>query len=272
MSRRIFANHCHIYPKKRRPNGTVDALKATMEECGIEKAVTFAPFPHVMKDSNLTQNQNEFLAEQIKNDDRFVGFGTVNFDQDDIADQVRHIASLGFKGIKIHPAAQEISVVGEKAFECYAEAVEQGLFLSFHTGLHWHRLKDYHPVLFDEVAWHFPELQFSMEHIGGYHFFRDALAVICNNARHEPHANVYAGWTSVTDDIKGDIWSLSDEELLAVIHQTGSEQSIFGTDFPFKSPKRIHTAIDRFEALPISEEAKDGLFGQNLARALGIEF
>lgn len=272
MSRRIFANHCHIYPKERRPKGTVDALKETMEKCGIEKAVCFAPFPYVMRDAGLTQNNNEFLAEGIKNDERFVGFGTVDFDRDDIADQVRHIAALGFKGIKVHPAAQEISVVGEKAFALYAEAVEQKLFLSFHTGLHWHRIKDYHPLLFDEVAWHFPDLQFSMEHIGGYHFFRDALAVMCNNARHTPHANVYAGWTSVTDTDKNDIWSLSDDELLAVIRQTGDEMSIFGTDFPFKNAKKINAAIERFEALPISEEAKDSLFGKNLARALKIDF
>ncbi len=272
MSQRIFANHCHIYPKGHRRNGTVDTLKAVMEECGIEKAVAFAPFPHVMKDAGLTQDRNEYLARQITNDERIVGFGTVDFDRDDIADQVRHIASLGFKGVKVHPAAQEISVVGEKAFALYAEAVEQGLFLSFHTGLHWYRIKDYHPLLFDEVAWHFPELKFSMEHIGGYHFFRDALAVICNNSRHEPHANVYAGWTSIADAGKKDLWSLSDDELLTVIQQTGSEQSIFGTDFPFKSAKRIQAAIDRFEALPISEEAKNGLFGQNLARVLGVEF
>ena len=272
MSRRIFANHCHIYPEGHRRNGRVDTLREVMEECGIEKAVAFAPFPHVMKDSGLTQDRNEYLAKKITGDDRLVGFGTIDFEQDNITDQVKQIAALGFRGVKVHPAAQEISVVGEKAFELYAEAEKQGLFLSFHTGLHWYRIKDYHPVLFDEVAWNFPKLQSSMEHIGGYHFFRDALAVICNNARHEPHANVYAGWTSIADVGKKDIWSLSDEELLTVIEQTGSEMSIFGTDFPFKSAKRIKAAIDRFEKLPISEEAKDGLFGKNLARALNIDF
>ncbi|HBL40598.1 MAG TPA: hypothetical protein DDY98_03115 [Ruminococcaceae bacterium] len=271
MSRRIFANHCHIYPEERRPNGTVDALKAYMEECEIEKAVAFAPFPHVMKDAGLTCDRNEFLAKQIVNDDRFVGFGTVDFDHEDIADQVKHIASLGFKGIKVHPAAQEIGVTGEKAFALYEEAVKQSLFLSFHTGLHWHRLMDYHPILFDEVAWNFPELQFSMEHIGGYHFFRDALAVICNNERHEPHGNVYAGWTSISDSNPPGKWSLSDEELLTVIRQTGAEYSIFGTDFPFQKPETLKAAIARFESLDIGEEAKDALFGKNLARVLGVE-
>lgn len=71
--------------------------------------------------------------------------------------------------------------MGDKACKVYSAAQENGLFLSFHTGLHWYRIADYQPLLFDEVAWNFPRLKFSMEHVGGYHFFRDALAVICNN-------------------------------------------------------------------------------------------
>lgn len=59
----------------------------------------------------------------------------------------------------------------DKACEVYSAAQENGLFLSFHTGLHWHRIADYQPLLFDEVAWNFPRLKFSMEHVGGYHFF-----------------------------------------------------------------------------------------------------
>ena len=46
--------------------------------------------------------------------------------------------------------------MGDKACEVYSAAQENGLFLSFHTGLHWHRIADYQPLLFDEVAWNFP--------------------------------------------------------------------------------------------------------------------
>ena len=103
----------------------------------------------------------------------------------------------------------------EEAQQVYAKAQELGLFLSFHTGLHWHRLADYNVLLFDEVAWHYPRLRFSMEHIGGYHFFRDALAVICNNRRAAEYPTVYAGWTSVgeeNEEVPGG-WHLSDIEL-----------------------------------------------------------
>ena len=35
---------------------------------------------------------------------------------------IRKIKELGFKGIKVHPAAQEVKVDGRELFEVYAEA------------------------------------------------------------------------------------------------------------------------------------------------------
>ena len=184
------------------------------------------------------------------------------------------IADLGFKGIKLHPAYQEINILGEQACEVYAEAEKQGLFLSFHTGIHWHRIADYKVLLFDEVAFRYPELRFSMEHVGGYHFFRDALAVMCNTKRNADHPPVYAGWTSIAMNENGlpDYWSLSDEELRILIHQTGNDRSIFGLDFPYKKTEKQRQAIRRIEELDIPEEAKIGIFGKTLADALGMEW
>ena len=40
----IFANHAHVFPKEIRPEGSVESLLRFMDECGIDKAVAFAPF------------------------------------------------------------------------------------------------------------------------------------------------------------------------------------------------------------------------------------
>ncbi len=266
----IFANHAHIFPQELRKEGTVPVLLEYLAECEIDKAVAFAPFQMRLDEAAFGKEANGWLEKQLGGDGRLVGFGTVDFRKDNVADQVRNIKELGFKGIKVHPAYQEVSVVGEKAFELYAEAEKSGLFLSFHTGIHWHRIKDYAPVLFDEVAYCFPELKFSMEHIGGYSFFNEALAVMCNNSR--KGNNVYAGWTSIAFDENGlaGIWSISDEQLLTLLNQTGYENSIFGLDFPYKNVKMTKDAIQRIKSLPISEEAKAAILGDNLARALNI--
>lgn len=273
MDDRIWANHAHVFPAGAKPGGEIDKLKALMAECGIEKAVCFACFQDQYDRSGLPGDPVGWLAEAIRDDDSLIGFGTVNFDRDDIAYQVERIAALGLKGIKIHPAAQEINIMGDKAREVYRVAQEKELFLSFHTGIHWHRISDYNLLLFDEVAWHYPELRFSMEHMGGYHFFREALAVMCNAKRNADHPTVFAGWTSVAmgeDGLPGE-WSLTDEELRIIIRQTGNERSIFGLDFPYKDAAQTKAAIERIKRLDIPEEAKEGILGGNLRKALKME-
>jgi predicted TIM-barrel fold metal-dependent hydrolase len=271
---KIFANHAHVFPKGSKDNAQLENLKVLMEECEIEGAVCFAPFNHQTERVGITINQNKWLYEEIKNEKNLIGFGTINFDIGSIQNQVKEIKELGFKGIKIHPAAQEVKVDGRELFEVYAEAEKQGLFLSFHTGLHWHRIKEYSMLLFDEVAYNFPNLKFSMEHVGGYSFFKEALLVMNNNER--KGNNIYAGLTSISmeEDALGNLrpgaWSLTDDDLCTLIHQTGEKNSIFGLDFPYKDARYTKNAIERIKNLPITEDAKKGILGENLKAVLNL--
>ena len=138
----IFANHAHVFPEEARPGCGIDSLKKLMDESSIERAVCFAPFPSQYKEYNMPGDCISWLAGAIKNDNSLVGFGTIDFDSGDITGQVNRIADFGFRGIKLHPAYQEFNIMGDKACEVYSAAQENGLFLSFHTGLHWHRIAD----------------------------------------------------------------------------------------------------------------------------------
>lgn len=236
---KIFANHAHLFAKDTKPNADIDKLKELLDACEIEKAVCFAPFTDQLARYGITENSRKWLANEIKNEPQFVGFGTIDFDEKNLKDQVKETADLGLLGLKIHPAAQELKIDSPELFEVYEEAEKQGLFISFHTGLHWHRIKDYQMLLFDEVAYNFPKLRFSMEHVGGYSFFKEALLVMNNNSRDDIQ-HVFAGWTSISmekDDFGNErqgAWSLTDDELCTLIHQTGPKRSIFGLDFPYK--------------------------------------
>ncbi|MBO5397155.1 MAG: amidohydrolase family protein [Clostridia bacterium] len=271
-NRTVWANHAHVFPEKSKKGASVPELKELMAETGIEKAVCFTCFKDQFARSGLPGDRLDWLYNEIKDDPSLIGFGTVDFEDDDVDYQIDKMISYGFKGIKIHPAFQGENVMSFKSQRVYKKAEREGLFLSFHTGLHWHPIKDYSLLLFDEVAWCYPELKFSMEHIGGYHFFREALAVMCNSVRNSKEDTVFAGWTTVAMSENGlqGAWSLSDEELRTVIHQTGNTRSIFGLDFPYNKADYIKKAIERIENLDIPEEAKDGILGLNLKNALGL--
>lgn len=254
---KITANHAHVFQKEVREDGTVDNLLKTMDSCGIEKAVAFAPFPSLFRDHG--ENPNVWLHEQIKNEDRLFGFGVVDFNQSNIREQVRQISDLGLHGIKMHPAFQQFHLLCEKAMEAYGTAEELGLPVSFHTGIHWHRISDYNVLLFDEVAYHFKSLKISLEHIGGYSFFKEGLAVMANNRKH-----VYGGLTSVFDKTGNRLWYLGKEKVEDVIWQIGADRLLFGLDFPYNNTAQIQLAIDAVNALAATEEEKEKILGGNL--------
>ncbi|MBR3596692.1 MAG: amidohydrolase family protein [Clostridia bacterium] len=272
MRQHIWANHAHVFPAKSKEGATVEDLKLLMAECEIEKAVCFTCFKDQYERASLPGDSLDWLYGEIKDDDSLIGFGTVDFEADNIEYQMDKMISYGFKGIKLHLAFQGENILSDKAKRVYEKAQRDGLFLSFHTGLHWHRIADYKLLLFDEVAWFYPELKFSMEHIGGYHFFNDALAVMCNASRNSENDTVFAGWTTIAMSENGlpGAWSLTDEQLRTVIHQTGNTRSIFGLDFPYNKASYVKAAIERIENLDITEEAKDGILGRNLQKALNM--
>ena len=264
---RITANHAHIFPVERRADGSISVLLNTMDKCNISECVTFATF-HAFFD-NFTDSTNRYMAKQIASHrDRLFGFGVVDFERDDVRDQVKEIADLGFYGIKLHPAFQHFNVLSEKALQVYEAAQKLDLFLSFHTGVHWDRIANYHPLLFDEIAYNYPQLRFSMEHIGGYSFFREALAVLTNSNRAEMR-HVFGGLTSVFDADKP-LWHLREEEIIQAVRQAGPDSIIFGIDFPCNNADRTRKDIEAVMALPIKEEEKEKILGGNLRKVLNI--
>jgi len=262
----IFANHAHIFMPEVREDGTVDALLRLMDACGIDRCVGFAPFPSQAQG----QNANQWLDRATTaHRDRLIRFGTVDFERDDPEAQVREIHELGFPGIKLHPAYQHFHLTGEKAMRVYREAEARGLFLTFHTGIHWHRIRDYQVLLHDEIAYNFPKLRFSMEHMGGYCFFHEALAVLINNQRKEQR--LYAGMTSVSAPESQRYWYLSDERVRDLIWQAGDDCLIFGLDFPYNGLQETLASMKRFRDMGLAEGTLEKLFGGNLRRALRME-
>ncbi len=264
---KVFANHAHVFRKDQREDGTVDVLLETMEQTGIDRAVCFAPF----YEWGLDYNPNLWLKQQLSGHPELTGFGVVDIHGVDLTHQVAQIKELGFRGIKLHPNFQKFAIDGPEAFEVYQAAQEYGLFLTFHTGVHWYRLKDAHPLLLDEVAWHFPQLKFSMEHVGGACFFNDALAVILNNRdENSGQCNIYAGLTSVFDNDRNRAWYLNQEKMMTLLHMIGDELCLFGLDFPYNQAPLIRQALQAIQDLPISEESRQNILGANLASVLDL--
>ncbi len=266
----ILAHHAHVFPGSTNPNGSIDRLLRLMDECGIARAVCFAPFAF----QSPGIDPNAWLAQAIAGNARFRGFGTIDFTANDLPGQVRHIRELGLMGIKLHPNTQKFDILSKDAMQVYAAAQEQKLFVSFHTGVHHFRIKSYNVLGFDEIAHAFPDFRFSLEHVGGYHFFGDALAVLFNNIPFPPKPDhrprVHGGLVSVFNRAKLPFWYLSPQQICDAIAQVGAEQLIFGLDFPYNLEEDTRMGIEVIRGLPIGEMQKAMILGGNLQRELGV--
>ncbi len=272
MSIHILANHAHVLPAAVNPNGTVVRLLKLLDACAIEEAICFAPFPQQLEAMGVEPNR--WLATELRASSRLRGFGTLDLRRPDLRDQIRRIKDLGFFGLKMHPNAQEFDVLCPAAMIVYGLAQDEKLFITFHTGVHHYRLKHYNVKLFDEVAWNFKDLRFSLEHVGGYSFFNEALAVIVNNIPFPPvpgrRCMVYAGLTSIFTPNYCRFWYMPRERLDELVAQAGVEQLIFGLDFPYNLEEATKLGLQTIRALGLTAAEEAMILGGNLREALGL--
>jgi predicted TIM-barrel fold metal-dependent hydrolase len=264
-----LANHAHVFPPAMNADGTIDQLLRYLDACDIAQAVCFAPFAFQVKEPGF--DPNDWLAREIRGRDRLYAFGTIDFARDDVRRQVRRIVDFGFKGIKIHPPGQKLEILSPRAYDAYAAAQEAKLFITFHSGIHHHRIRDARVVDFDDIACHFPDLHFSMEHVGGWSFFNEAVAVIANNTPPpwEPgKCNVFAGLTSIYSPQTLPFWYMPRERMLELIQQTAVRQLIVGLDFPYNDVAATKRGIETIRSLELPENDVEMIFGGNLKREL----
>ncbi len=273
MSIQVLAHHAHVFPQEVNPGGTIDRLLKLLDVCGVAEAVCFAPFAAQVKGLGIAPNK--WLAKELQKRDRLYGFATIDFERDDLKDQVREAYDLGFRGLKLHPNTQQFDILGAKAMAVYSAADERKMFLTFHSGVHHYRLEHYRVTKFDEVVQQFPGLRISLEHVGGYHFFNEALAVIFNNIPFPPLPNqkgrVYGGLTSVFTPHYCRFWYMPKERMQELILQVGPEQLIFGLDFPYNLEDNTRLALETINEMIPSEDDRALVLGDNLRRELGLE-
>lgn len=273
----VFIHHAHVFPEDVYAQGTLERLAELCEFAGIDRAVAFAPIMPPQEDSNALREEPrlagvakmgfppDWLAEALKEYPQFVGFGTIDTNQTNYADQVKRIADLGLLGIKLHPSFQRFDILDETKFPIYEEAQRLGLSITFHAGAHGYILKhDTNAMSFDYLAYLFPELRFIIEHLGHWHFYQQMTGAIYNSNRRVGEVRVYAGFTDVPSQLKP-------EEMERVIEWVKPEAVIHGLDFPWYDKQRYKDELDIMMALDISEESKAKILGGNLRQLIGLE-
>ncbi len=263
----IFANHAHVFPDDVRPAGSIDSLLRLMDECDIARAVCFAPHRNHVGDAGYPE-PNAWLVEAIADEPRLVGFSCIRPVDDDAVARLEAAVEMGMHGCKIHPAADRFDILDDRATDFYAAAEEMGVVLDFHTGPHWYRIKHYHPLGFDEICWKHPNLKMVFEHLGGFPFYQDMLAVLGNNLPIGRPGHLFGGISSILNRELQRLWYLGIDAVGDAIFRLGEDMPIYGLDFPYNAVELIQDDLRQLRTLDLTDEGFAKLFGGNLERAI----
>lgn len=233
-----------------------------LDRVGVEKAVLINYVsPDVM---GFTAEVNDWVAQYARHaPDRFIPCGSVHprFTKD-CAAEVNRIADLGIRMLKVHPPHQLLypnayrDDLPQQA-QIYERAQELGLPVMFHTGTSIFpkaRNKFAQPIYIDDLLVDFPKLKIILAH-GGRPLWMDEALFLLRRSK-----NVFL-----------DISSIPPQSLLEYFPRLDqlADQTMFGSDWPGPGVKDVGANLEKFRALPISEEAKRKILRETALRVFG---
>lgn len=270
---RLFVSHCHVgatrFGQSPHPqDGTLPRLVEVLRANEVDGAVVFAPFAHEglgwgAEAAKAFADPNDWLLTALRDYPQFRGFATVNPGEKGAAERLAQLIRAGLKGVKVHPPVHGIVVNDPSLDDFWSAAAELGAPVHIHTGVHGSLLNTYRPLLLDEVAQRHPRLNIIMDHLGGYAFFNEALAVLHNNP------NVYAGLTQCSG--RANIYRVSRERLDVLLETVGPNRIIYGLDYPWNDDNEAALAEDLawIRSWGLSRDDMAKVLGGNLLRLIG---
>lgn len=231
-------------------DGTADGLLRRMEQDGVDISVVLPVMTKITQFDTVNR-----VALEIGEKKGLISFGGVHPDCPDIKRKMREIRSLGLKGVKIHPAYQQVYMDDIRYLRILEAASEQGLIVLAHAGIDI-GLPEPNYAAVEKIIRAIKEAapeKLVLAHLGGWKEW-DAVEEILAGE------NVYLD----TAFLEGYI---SDEQLLRIIRKHGAEKILFGTDSPWS---RQRNGIERIEKLSLSKEEKRLILGENARELLEL--
>ncbi len=230
-------------------DGTRSSLLESMQKAGIDYSLAL---PLANTPDNV-RGVNRWA--QINNQAPVFLLGSIHPQTKNPAEMISQIASMGLKGVKMHPEFQNFCFEDESLFPIWEACIENNIFVLTHTGKDVgfsaphhtdpRRLKIFHEC--------FKKLKLVLAHLGSWGMWDEVEEFIVG-------LPVYL-------DLAFTLKRITDEQLIRIIRRHGAERVLFGTDSPWCDQEK---AVRHFRKLPLTEKEKDLILGLNAAQLLDI--
>lgn len=247
-------------------DGTCGGLTASMAAAGVDLSVVLpvATSPRqVLHINDAAARGNEKTGET-----GLFFFGCMHPDYDDWRAELERIASLGLKGVKIHPVYQGVDLDDPRYLRILERAGELNLIVVTHCGIDigYPEAENCLPAVVSRAVRRVGPVKLVAAHMGGWKRWEEALELLADTSVYLD-TSFSTGFIKPLDDgyyAPEELRLLDEAAFVRMVRCFGAERILFGTDSPWSGQKE---SVDWIRALPLSPSEKDAILGEN-ARCL----
>ncbi len=250
-------------------DGTPDGLRRSMQEAGIDLSILLPVMTNTEQVHKL--NDNAARINEAWEQTGLLSLGGIHPDCSDYRAELARIASLGIRGIKIHPAYQNVDFDDIRFLRIIDRASELGLFVLTHAG--WDIGIPHHnfcsvPQVLHVMKAVAPD-KLVLAHMGGWWDWNAVENELCGLPVYFDTAFSFGeiepapGTTRTPEESH----NLNLTDLARIIRKHGTDRVLFATDCPWSDQK---TALELFRSAGFTEEEQTAILSENARRLLQL--
>lgn len=244
-------------------DGTRTGLLARMQEAGVSRAVVLPVATNPVKCAHM--NDTSHALDGL---DGLTYFAAIHPDAPDWDTELTRAASLGFKGVKIHPVYQDVDIDDPRFVRILAKCGELGLLVVMHGGadIGFPGVVRCSPKMLRHALDQAGPVALVAAHMGGWHNWQEVPEYLLDTGVYLDTAYTLGAIAPIDDHYAPeDLPMLADERFCELVRIFGSERVLFGTDSPWSD---MAWCVQHIRKLPLTDKEKADIFGGNAERLL----
>ncbi len=250
-------------------DGTVNGLKASMREAGIQYSITL---PAVTNPEKVTKINDGIIATlEDSMAQGIIPFAGMHPMFEDYKSEMKRLRSAGIKGIKLHPAYQSIDLDTPEMMRVMDAASNEGLLTLVHggidIGIYDHNYSSVEHIL--KVIDTVHPTGFIVAHMGNWGNWEQVESDLAGADLYLDTAFTIGRITPYKDAVPGPYSSctLSDEGFVRIVKKHGADKVLFGTDSPWQSQLGY---VKLIQNMSLTAEEQEMILSQNARKLLKL--
>ncbi len=250
-------------------DGSTAGLMASMARAGVDASLVLpvATNPHQVPHVNDSSARINDLGPETG----IYSLGCIHPDFDGYREELSRIASLGLKGVKLHPEYQGTDFDDIRYLRILDRCGELGLMVLSHAGLDvgFPGKDNCSPAMVLRAIRQVGPVKLVLAHMGGWRQWEQVEELLWDT-QVSIDTSYALGSISPLDDgyyTPDQLPLMKEEQFMRMVRKFGAKRVLFGTDSPWDDQAQ---ALKRLRALPLEPWELEAILGGNAQTLLGL--